>query len=387
MKILLIVSNANDIFITNMTKWLKASMPDCTIDIFSFYFSEVQGKNTYFNNVFYVNRNIWHQKVNDIFAGLVFPFYASRELKRFLKNKHYDIIQCHRIVPELALTRGLKKYCNKLCATFWGGELDNVEKILKSSKLYNRKLDKFLSELDYVINSKAALKRIIERYPIVANKQIEAHFGSAPLEELYNLMQTESKFESKTKLSIATDKFIILIGYSGKQLHQHLPIIDELAKRDELKDRIHLLAPMTRGAGKDYCDEVDTALKASGYTYTLLRDRFLSDEEIARLRNATDITLQLSTFDGFSRSILECMCAKSVLIYGDWLDYVEHLENGKLIGHPVPSIEAGIDLMKNVADNIEAYKEEVEQNYINGKAKNLWSDCIKDWVNAYMNTK
>lgn len=387
MKILLIVSNANDIFITNMTKWLKASMPDSTIDIFSFYFNKTQGENTYYDNVYYVKGDVWHQKINGIFAGLVFPFYASRELKRFLKNKHYDIIQCHRIVPALALTRGLKKYCNKLCATFWGGELDNIERIFKSKKQYNRKLDKFISELDYVINSKATLKRIIERYPTLANKQFEAYLGSAPLEEVYNLMKNEDKAESKKKLNIDTYKITVLIGYSGKQLHQHLPIIEELSKRNELKNNLHILVPMTRGANREYCDEVDAALAQSGYTYTLLRDRFLNDEEIARLRNATDITLQLSTFDAFSRSILECMCAKSVLIYGNWLDYVEHLENGKLIGHPIPSIEAGIDLMKNVADNIEAYKEEVEQNYINGKAKNLWSDCIKDWVNAYINTK
>ena len=42
-----------------------------------------------------------------------------------------------RIVPALALTRGLKKYCNKLCATFWGGELDNIVRIFKSKKQYN----------------------------------------------------------------------------------------------------------------------------------------------------------------------------------------------------------------------------------------------------------
>ncbi len=386
MKILLIVGSANDIFITNMTKWLKASMPGSTIDIFEFYPTNAQVKNVYKDNLYSTSTNIWHNKIKGLRAA-TYSYHASASLKKFLKGKFYDVIHCHWITPPLVLTRGIHKHCNKLYATLWGGELDNKLKILYSKKLYNRNLQRFLSETDYIVNSKALKQRIAKTHPQLAEKHIEAYLGSAPLEEVYNLMQIESKRESKAKLSIDTNKLVVLIGYSGKPLHQHLPIIKELSRREELKNNLHLLAPMTRGAGKDYCDEVDAALKASGYPYTLLRDRFLSDEEIARLRNATDITLQLSTFDGFSRSIVECVCAKSVLIYGNWLDYKEHLDNGQLVGHAVPSIAAGIDMLASVVSNIEQYSKETEHNSKNGKAKNLWSDCIKDWVNAYMNTK
>ncbi|MBQ8271279.1 MAG: glycosyltransferase [Bacteroidaceae bacterium] len=385
MKILLIVGNANDIFITNMTKWLKKSMPDATIDIFDFFHSNIQEENTYCDNLHSSNSNIWFNKVKIIQS--LYPFYASRQLKKFLKGKHYDLIQCHRISPIITLTNCLKKHCNKLFATFWGGELDNVEKILFSKKIYNTKLDSFISRIDYVINSKATLKRITEKYPSLAKKRIEAYLGSAPLEEVYKLMEKEDKEASKEKLSIPTGKKVVLIGYSGKALHQHLPIIDELARRDDLKEKLHLLTPMTRGGNANYCDEVDAVLKKSGYTYTLLRDRFLNDEEVARLRNATDITLQFSTFDAFSRSIIECLCAKSVLVYGNWLDYKEHLANGRLIAHPVSTIEEGIDKLSEIANNIDKYSKEVEENHINGKAKNLWSECIADWVNAYLNTK
>lgn len=385
MKILLIVGCANDIFITNMTKWLKASMPDSIIDIYEFYPSNAQETNTYFDNLGSANYNIWHNKIKGL-RTITYPYYASASLKKFLKGKFYDVIHCHWITPPLVLTHGIHKHCNKLFATFWGTEWKNF-RIIYSQKLYKKHLDKFVLEIDYLINSLTFKNIISTVYPQLVDKIIEGALGSAPLEELYKLMKKEDKVASKAKLSIPTDKKVVLIGYSGKELHQHIPIIVELSKRDELKDKIHLLAPMTRGAGKEYCDKVEFALKQSGYTYTMFRDRFLSNEDVARIRNATEITLQLSTTDAFSRSIVECLCAKSVLVYGDWLVYKDHLRNNKLIGHPVETIKMGVDKVSEIIGNFNIFNDELEQNHINGKAKNLWSDCIKDWVNAYMNTK
>lgn len=385
MKLLLIVGSANDIFITNMTKWLKVSMPGSTIDIFEFYPTNAQEENTYFNDLGSANYNVWFNRIKGI-RGIMYPYYASASLKKFLKGKFYDIIHCHWITPPIVLTHGLHKYCNRLYATFWGREWINF-KLLFSNKLFKRELDRFVTDVDYIVNSKSFKNTIVEIYPEFAEKYIEGYLGSAPLEELYKLMKNESKNESKVKLSIDTDKLVVLIGYSGKQLHQHLLVIKELVKRDELKDKIHLLAPMTRGANTEYCDKVDVALTNSGYSYTLLKNRFLSNEEVARLRNATDITLQFSTTDGFSRSIVECLCAKSVLIYGKWLDYEKYLENEQLSGHSVQNIAEGIDMLNSIIMNIEQYNEEIEQNHINGKAKNLWTECIRDWVDAYINMK
>lgn len=382
MKILLIVSNANDIFITNMTKWLKASMPNVEIDIFSFFLNNSQCQNKYYDNLGNVNTNIWHQKI-PIFRTIVYPYYYSKELKRFLQGKYYDIIQCHWITPPLVLTRNLKKYCNKLFATFWGGELEQLS-ILYSQKIYKKYLDIFLEEVDYIINSKTFKNKLMSLWPQYAHKHIEGTLGSSPLEELYKLIESESKEESKIKMSIDTNKLVVLIGYSAKTIHQHLPIIKELAKREDMKSKLHLLAPMTRGNGKNYVDEVQSALEQSGYTFTLLRDRFLSDVEVARLRNVTDITLQLSTFDGFSRSIIECLCAKSVLIYGDWLSYEDSMKNAGFTGYNVPDIKTSVEKLVEISNDIRKYDEETIQNSLNGKKKNLWSECIKDWVNAYI---
>ena len=385
MKLLLIVGNANDIFITGMTKWLKRSMPNVEIDIFSFFLNDNQGTNSYYDNLEYANINVWHQKI-PLLRNLVQPYYLSKELTIFLKDKYYDVIQCHWIMPSLVLTRNLKNHCNKLFVTFWGGELESLS-ILCSKKIYKKHLTIFLEKVDYIINSKGFKNTLNLLWPQYAHKHIEGALGSSPLEALYELMECESKENSKIKLSIDINKVVVLIGYSGKKLHQHLPIIEELAKREDMKDKLHLLAPMTRGAENGYVEDVQTALEQSGYTFTLLRDRFLSDREVARVRNATDITLQLSIFDGFSRSIIECLCAKSVLIYGDWLSYQDDMKNAGLTGYRVADIKTGVEKLIEVSNNIRMYDEETTQNSINGQKGHLWSECIKNWVDAYITTQ
>ena len=211
----------------------------------------------------------------------------------------------------------------------------------------------------------------------------DANLGSSPLEALYDLMQRENKKESKKALNIPTDKQCVLIGYSGKALHQHIAIISEFIKHPELTRSIHILAPMTRGADANYVEKVRSVLDDSGYTYTLIEGRFLNDIEVAQLRNATDITLQLAKTDGFSRSILECLCAESLLIYGEWLGYHRHLKPNGFDGICVKSIEEGIGAIPELLTNYSKYDEMLKANHESGKVKYMWSECIKDWVNAY----
>ena len=385
MKILLIVGSANDVFITSMTKWLKNYLKDSTIDIFEFYPTTSQEANLFADSVYSLPKNVWHQKIPK-FRTWIHPYFASRSLQSFLKDKTYDIIQCHWLVPPLVLTSNIHKHCKTLFATFWGREWA-MFRLLGSNKLYKKNLDLFINDVDYIINSKGFKSTLLQLYPNQVDKHIEGYLGSEPLDVLYDLMRTESKDHSKMLLSIDNSKFTVLIGYSGKYLHQHLAIIDELSKVSILKDKIHLLAPMTRGAEASYCNKVHSALLKSGYTFTLFRDRFMSNEEVARLRNATDITLQLSTSDGFSRSIVECLCAKSILIYGDWLNYDEHLKNENLKAYSVASIKCGVEKVSDVIQDISQYREALEQNSINGRQKNVWSECIIDWVNAYLNVR
>lgn len=380
--ILLVVGNANDIFVYNFAKWIKKSM-DANIDVFEFNHSDAQAYgDEYYDNVTTANHdNILCKlpKVRAIFSSYV----ASKSLDIYLRDKHYDIIQCHWVLPAFVESaKSVRQHCDKLYVCFWGGEFD-VQKIFMSKALYLKRLEKMLCSVDGIIGSPQAHSKVLRYFPTLKCNMYNGTLGSSPLEALYTIMNSIDKIQSKKKIGLNPQKISILLGYSGKSLHQHLDIIDAFIKHKDLIDEVQLFAPMTRGASKEYIVEIEEKLKASGYDYLVLKDRFLTDEEMGYLRLATDITMQLSTFDGYSRSIQECLCAKSVVIYGEWLGYGSRFEDDGFTAYKVSSIEQGVVLANKVASNLDVYADVVEKNSKNGKNKNLWSECIKNWVRIY----
>lgn len=379
MKLLLIVGSANDIFIYNYAKWLKKSM-DVTIDVFEFYPSNQQGYgNEYYDNVTSAKG---YQLPLPKGSGLVDAFVRAHCLKKFLKGKQYDIIHAHWIVAPLVLVRKLKVYCKKLVLTFWGGEFVK-QTVFGSNKLYCYNLDILSRQVDCIVNSATSCKTLPAKLPNFSGKYIPANLGSAPLETIYSMMQTEGKDLAKERMNMPIEKKVVLIGYSGKRMHRQLQIIRELHNYPKLRDKVHLLALMTRGGSEIFVKEVENELSDLGFTYTLISGNFLSDEQMARTRIATDITLQLSEWDGFSRSIIECLCAKSILIYGDWLGYESHMTTSGFEGIMSSSVEDAISKLDSIVNHFDEYKIITEKNSENGRHQAIWSECIVDWVNAY----
>jgi hypothetical protein len=283
----------------------------------------------------------------------------------------------------MVLSRELLQVKAKTYLTFWGREYANF-RILFSQKIYKYRLDKLVNSVDYIVNSETFIKDIFSKlYPKFPGKCLVGHLGSASIDFIYDMLSNNAELDIKNKLGIDSRKYSVLIGYSGKPLHQHLKIIEELEKIDLLKNRIHLLVPMTRGGSKEYIDKVESNLIKSGFTYTLLKNRFLSDEEIAELRVVTDVVLQLSTTDGLSRSILECLCAKSLMIYGEWLNYDSSLDDNKLWAVKVSSINEAVMTLCDIISRYNDYLPYLENNSNNGKEQNSWSFRINNWVDAY----
>lgn len=380
-KILLVVGSANDVFIHNYAKWLKLN-EEIELDIFEFSNSKAQKVSTeYYNHIYSANCNRWFHNVPGV-RTILTPFFKSYDLEQFLNKQQYDIIHCHWLVNSVVLTTNFKQHTKALVATFWGGEYK--QQIVYSNQWYMHKLKLFLKKVDRLIGSKISCDAQIERFPFLQNKCSYGALGSAPMEFLYKILESENKNYTKDYWKIPKDKKSVLLGYSGKSLHQHLNIINAIKFHSKRLDSIHLLAPMTRGASTSYIKDVETALKNSGCSYTLLKDMFLTDEEVAKLRVATDIVLQFSLFDAFSRSIVECFCAKSIVLYGNWLeDYDKHLAAYGFKGIKVTSINQGISEMDKVVDCFDEYRQITFENSKNGKNETLWSECIKPWIKVY----
>ena len=161
MKLLLIVGTANDIFIYNYAKWLKKSM-DVTIDVFEFYPSKQQE----YGNEYYDNVTSAKGCVLPISRGksIVDVIVRGRNLNKFLKDKHYDIIHSHWVVAPIALQTSLKRHCDKLVLTFWGGEFKN-QRILGSKKLYRYFISHLSKDIDCIINSGSGKQKILDMLP------------------------------------------------------------------------------------------------------------------------------------------------------------------------------------------------------------------------------
>lgn len=384
MKILIIAATANDVFIYNMCKWLKLSM---NVEITVIEARSSASSNQLCNTEAFANvrtiQGCGYCPKNIHLKSFFEPIVKAVALKGMIKNEHYDIIHIQRVMLFTVFCSFLKKHCNKLYVTFWGGELDN-DKLFRSQSFFRLMIRRFIkNRVDAVVNSSAFFNVYKQFNPHCEKPFYPAILGSAPLQNLYELLDKESRSQAKNKFGIEEAKLTLLLGYSGKNIHNHIPIISELTKHKELKAKIHLLAPMTRGASQSYISEVENQLQKSGYSYSLFKDCFFSDEEIARLRLATDVVFQFSEYDGFSRSIIECFCAKSLVIYGSWLQYDEHLQEESLFAIPYDSIAKGVEFLEGY--NHSQYNNYLEKNSLNCR-KNIWSECIKDWVNVYNGT-
>ena len=385
MKLLMIVGQADDIFVVNMAKWLKETM-DIEIDVIAYN----QMKNIQIDDFsYYRNIDVMSQRFLLDMVPFVRRFTLDwdkcRKLRKLLRGKSYDIIHCHYISGMIAGGDFLKSHCEKLYFTFWGGEAER-SRYLGSNKIFRSKFSNILQRYsDGLVNSNIGIAKEWSKgnwMPTI----YYGSFGSVSLDYLYDMMQTSTKEKAKNYYNIPTDKIAVQICYSGKPIHRQLEIIDSLAKNTELIPNIHLVAPMTRGNDVAFTEEMEEKLKNSGYSYTIIKGRFLTDMEVATLRFAVDVVLQLSIWDGYSRSMVECLCAGSLLIYGDWLNYKIHFEKDGFCGEEVRNISEGIEKLCEFTKSSNKYKAMIETNQSMGKTKYRWKECIKDWKAVYEGT-
>ncbi len=386
MRLLMIVSTADDIFIYYLSKWLKKMM-DISIDVIELNDSSKSNQKYSFENfdkVITMPQEYFFMNIPFV-RGYTYSWDKSRKLRYILRGCHYDVIHCHYIFGIYANCSFLKTKCDKLYFTFWGGELERST-YLKSHTLFKRKFSKVLCQYsDGLVNSSLKTASHFQykgKTPLV----YYGAFGSAALEILYALGDCGNKEEYKLFWGMPIEKITVQIGYSGRASMRYIEVIEELMGYEELKDKVHLVAPMTRGATKEYVDQVEALLEKSGYTYTLLKDKFLTEAEVAKLRLSVDVVLQMAVLDGFSRSIVECLCAGSVLVYGEWLGYDIKFKDDGFEGIGVSSINEACFLLKNIVDNPKKYDRMTDINQKRGRGRYLWSECIKDWVAVYKGT-
>lgn len=383
---LLLVGDANSIFFVEYVKALKKIM-----NIKVFVYSPEPDKKLYaeypYDKVYFdcFSQN----KLTKIkfFGAILSPFLLYRNFRKFIKktNNKFDIIHVHWLRAAWVIEPVLfKRFSNKFFVTFWGGELEKME-LLHSHDFYLKRLGKFLKCADYCVGSPAFLNgRLLKLYPSIKDKCCYGYYGSSIIELLSNKKTTRK--EAKMLLNIPPSKVTVLLGYSGKKIHRHLDLLNYISANESFnkyKDTIHFVLPMTRGASNSYIEEIESKLKEIGCTFTMIKNTYQTDDDVATLRIATDIAFQVTEFDGLSNSIKEILCAGTILISGDWYPTYSTLKEDGFHYLEVNSVHEAVETFYNVLPDFDSYKISFEANKNVAKTKYSWSECIKPWAALY----
>lgn len=252
----------------------------------------------------------------------------TKEIFSPILNK-YDIIHIH------SLNVGTLSFVNyiypdkKIVLSYWGSDLYQIwgtdPGLTNELKDYYQQLGP-IKRADIITVFNYEMERVVmAKYgPELEKKIVRILFGIK--DELFDLMDQIKKSSPDlnflSKYNIPENKIKITVGYCGDPICNHLFILDELEKFDQMtKEKIHLLVPMTYGNfTKEYMDDVIAKLNQSQISYTLF-DKFLSLDELLKLRVTSDMMIMMNKSDALSASVCEALYADNLLISAGWLPY------------------------------------------------------------------
>lgn len=205
-------------------------------------------------------------------------------------------------------------------------------------------------------------------------------FGLAPLSELKNLRLT--KAECRESLGIPNDSFLVTIGYNANIGQQHLGVLKSINDySSRLPENLYLLLPLTYGGPQNYKSSLKSWLEDSGLRYKLF-SKFMPDREIALMRKASDVFINVQVSDQFSGSMQEHLFAENVVITGDWLPCKTLDERGVFMRKVSSVDDVGRELV-HVANNLDSLRKDCLKNPDIIWELSSWEKNIQSWVGLY----
>lgn len=376
-KRILLVGDGNHQFITNYATWInKATNNNFTVDILSF--TPVRTENEKYYHSVFQKKNI--TTLSKFFLGIkgirrYYRFYLLRELSS--KLPEYNFIHFHFIdADSYFLVNRFRKTTSKIILSIWGSDMYWVRPIDE-----NGFFDTCNKADVLTFTNKLSIDYFVKKYKWNKNNIKLCRFGLAPLENLKELTLTRN--DSKKLLNWNTEKLAVTIGYNMAPAQQHIEILSQF-DNDEikcLKDKIQLILPLTYGGTPKYKNKLLEKLKELSFEYKIY-DTFLTDEQIAQIRKASDIMIQLQKTDQFSGSMQEHLYARNVIITGSWLPYETMKEHGAWFIE-IDNLKQLSQKVYDVICNFEHYEQKTVRNPQAIAELGFWEKNIHNWVNIY----
>jgi hypothetical protein len=374
-KRLLLVGNAQHQFILEYVKWLKKVEPKIIIDVLSDRAFPNNSDHPY-DNVHIVNV---HTKFYSVVQRIpilknIYHWVKYRHIIR--KTKNYDYIHIHflSIYASYFLSK-VKKFSNaKLFISIWGS--DFYHHYLKDKRLF----ENAIKAADKITFTNEELRIIFsDRFSWQSDNLKICRFGLAPLELLNNMKL--SKQEAKKKLLLNVNKLHITIGYNLSPNQQHIAILKEIKKLRKYYAQIELLIPITYGGSENYRQEIIKYLKYLDIDYKIY-DQYLSNEDVAFIRKASDIMIQLQKTDQFSGSMQEHMFARNVVITGSWLPY-ETFKKNDIYFIEITDFSEISTVLHTILNDYNSFYKQTIPNPLSIFELSSWETNIQDWVQLY----
>jgi hypothetical protein len=310
---ILFLGNANNPLILNLATELKRADATLIIDIIAVNESAGESAINTFNKIWITGtpQGFWNRK------GLK-TFWMLRRFRGVLKSVDVKYDFLHMFFLHVGFSGSvdiLQRLAKKRIISVFGSEL------YRSPEVVIRKLRSLVAISDHVTAANPdTLRDFRKRFGYPEGKTSICRFGLQPLRSI-DAMKDVSKESHKAAIGIAPETFLITCGYNASAGQQHEAMINSIsAVKECLPDPYLLLFPVAMGGTATYISELENKLKAANLNYKFIRE-FLPDSELAHLRCATDIMIQIQITDQLAGAMQEHLYAGNVVITGAWLPY------------------------------------------------------------------
>jgi len=351
------------------------------VDIIRYLFIKGLIQN-YFNEIFI---NSLEGKFNFIksFKNCLNHRLLKERFSPILNN--YDIINFHSLSPSTLEFTDFIEPDKKVILSFWGSDLFQINGI----KNYVAQINALKrADLITVQSYEMELTVLAKFGSVIKAKIVRALFGinDSVFDKLDKIKDAGLDSDFLEKYSIPGNKIKVTVCYCGNPVCNHIPIINELEKLNKtVKDKIHLMVPMTYGYYSiDYLEEVKSLLYRSKITFTLL-EKYLPYEDVLKMRVYSDIMIMMNKSDALSQSVSEFLYAENLLISAAWLPYSPFRLN-KIIMYEsdFPGLS---EIVSNAVKNQQLLKNSLKENPQKVKKLTAFSNLWQQWPEMLENLK
>jgi uncharacterized protein YutD len=290
---------------------------------------------------------------------------------------NYDIINFHSLSPSTLAFTDFIKPDKKVILSFWGSDLYQINGIKNYIDQINA-----LKRADLItLQSYEMELTVLAKFgSVIKGKIVRALFGinDSVFDKLDKIKDAGLDTDFLKKYCIPENKIKVTICYCGNPVCNQIPIINELEKLNEtLKDKIHLMVPMTYGNySTDYLEEIKLLLHRSKITFTLL-EKYLPYEDVLKMRVSSDIMIMMNKSDALSQSVSEFLYAENILISAAWLPYSPfRLKEIFMYESDFPGLS---EMVSNAVKNLQTLKNNLKENPQKVKNLTAFSNLWQQW--------